>query len=235
MKKLSFCIIITAFLITGCSPVEKIPTAEIPDFEIVPSEPTAQIEKTSPSKIMLKQDDNTGEIMTALKKEPEDNPEPTSSPTPVVKPEPIITATWLKTTLTDIKTDKTFRISDFAGKPILLESFAVWCPTCTKQQNEIKKLHDIVGDSVISISLDTDPNEDSSKVLNHVNQHGFDWKYAISPNSLTQSLVNEFGISVVNAPGAPVILICSDQSFRFLDRGVKKVKELQQEINKGCK
>ena len=45
---------------------------------------------------------------------------------------------WKETKLKDIKTGKEFKISDFAGKSILLESFAVWCPTCTKQQNEIK-------------------------------------------------------------------------------------------------
>ncbi|PIN92559.1 hypothetical protein COU56_04225, partial [Candidatus Pacearchaeota archaeon CG10_big_fil_rev_8_21_14_0_10_31_9] len=37
---------------------------------------------------------------------------------------------WMNTELNDISTGETFKISDFEGKPVLLESFAVWCPTC---------------------------------------------------------------------------------------------------------
>jgi thiol-disulfide isomerase/thioredoxin len=141
---------------------------------------------------------------------------------------------WQDIDLADIKTGETFRISDFAGKPILLESFAVWCPTCTKQQREIKKLHEEVGDTIVSISIDTDINEDADTVLDHINQNGFDWRYTISPISLTQSLIEIFGVGVVNAPSAPVVLICEDQSYRLLPRGTKSSQELKVEIAKGC-
>ncbi len=138
-------------------------------------------------------------------------------------------AEWLSTPLTDIATNQQFTLDQF-NTPILLESFAVWCPTCTKQQNIIKDLHEIVGDTVTSISLDTDPNEDTAIVQNHINQHGFDWYYAISPPELTQSLIDQFGINVVNAPRAPIVLICPDHSARLLKNGLKSVEELQQEI-----
>ena len=65
---------------------------------------------------------------------------------------------WMDIELTDVRTGQTFRISDFSGKPILLESFAVWCPTCLRQQNEIKKVKSSEGDDIVHISLDTDPN-----------------------------------------------------------------------------
>ena len=64
------------------------------------------------------------------------------------------TSTWKDVQLKDINTQTSFKISDF-NKPILLESFAVWCPKCTSQQEKIKELHEEVGDSVISISLNT--------------------------------------------------------------------------------
>ena len=135
----------------------------------------------------------------------------------------------LNTELKDIKTQQNYKISDFSDKPVLLESFAVWCPTCTKQQQEIKKLHEEIGDSVISISLDTDPNEDESRVLDHIEKNGFDWYYSISPIEFTQTLIDEFGISIVNAPSAPVILICNNEA-RKLDSGVKDVNELKKEL-----
>jgi len=124
-----------------------------------------------------------------------------------------------------------FKISDF-DKPILLESFAVWCPTCKRQQDEVKALHEEVGDDVVSISIDTDPNEDANKVTGHVNKYGYDWRFAVAPIEMTQSLIDEFGLSVVNAPGAPVIIICQDGSSKLLPRGVKSASELKTEIDR---
>lgn len=140
---------------------------------------------------------------------------------------------WKDIELVDISTGKTFKISDFKGKPVLLESFAVWCPTCKRQQDEIKKLHEEDA-SIVSVSLDTDPNEDEKKVVEHAKKYGYDWHFVVSPVSLTRELIDEFGTQVVNAPSAPVILICEDQSARLLKRGVKSVDTLRQEIQKGC-
>lgn len=141
----------------------------------------------------------------------------------------IINQVILNTELKDIATGKTFKISDFEEKPVLLESFAVWCPTCTAQQKETKKFHEEVGDSVISISLDTDPNEDESRVLEHIEKNGFNWYYVVSPVEFTQALIDEFGIGIVNAPSVPMLLIC-DNEARKLDSGIKSISELKKEI-----
>lgn len=147
---------------------------------------------------------------------------------------PEISSDWKSTELKDVTTGKTFQISDFKGRPILLESFAVWCPTCLQQQKEINKLRSIEGDAIIHISLDTDPNEDEKIVRDHITRNNFDWFFAVSPIEMTRALIDEFGNSVVNAPAAPVVLICEDQSSRLLRRGVKSADELKQEISKGC-
>ena len=145
------------------------------------------------------------------------------------------TRSWMEFELEDIRTGETFRISDFQGKPILLESFAVWCPTCTKQQREIKKLHDEIGDDIISISLDTDPNEDTEIIRAHINTNDFTWYYTISPIEMTQALIDEFGNSIISAPSAPMVLICEDLSYRKLGGfSSRSVDKLKQEIAKGC-
>jgi thiol-disulfide isomerase/thioredoxin len=141
---------------------------------------------------------------------------------------------WMDIELSDIATGETFKISDFKGTPILLESFAVWCPTCLRQQREIGKLKAREGDAIIHISIDTDPHEDEARVREHLETYGFDWYFAVSPLELTQALVDEFGLRVVSAPSAPVMLICENQSTRFLRSGVKSSDELLSEINQGC-
>jgi len=142
---------------------------------------------------------------------------------------------WRTTELIDVSSGESFRIEDFEGKkPVLLESFAVWCPFCTAQQQEIKKLHDKIGEDFVSISLDTDPNEDADKVRGHLETYGFDWRYAISPIESTQSLIKDFGISIVNAPSAPVVLICENGEAHKLKSGIKDAEFLEQEINNKC-
>jgi peroxiredoxin len=138
---------------------------------------------------------------------------------------------WLATELTDVSTGETFTIAEFAGTPVLLESFAVWCPICTNQQKQVRALHEEVGDEVISIALNTDPNEDHGNVNAHLERHGFDWRYTVAPVELILALKEEFGVGILNAPSAPMVLICPDQSVReMLRRGVKRADFLQEQI-----
>lgn len=143
------------------------------------------------------------------------------------------TSAWMDMELKDVRTGTKFKVSDFRGKPVLFESFAVWCPTCTKQQREVKKLHE-TRDDIITISVDTDPNEDESKVLEHVTRNGFDWLYAVAPVEMTRMLIDEFGVGIVNAPAVPMVLICEDGSTRFLKRGVRSPAKLEEEVAAGC-
>jgi len=142
---------------------------------------------------------------------------------------------WMNVELTDVNSGDIFKVSEFRGKPVLLETFAVWCPTCTKQQRNLRKLHDTVGEDVISISLDVDPNEDEERVKEHTQNNGFNWRYSVAPIEMTKSLIDDFGASIVSAPSSPMILICEDGSFRKLGGfGARSADKLQEEIARGC-
>ncbi len=137
-------------------------------------------------------------------------------------------ANWIDVELKDVLTGDVFRLSDF-DKPIILESFAVWCPTCKRQQDEIQGLIDS-GDDSIHVSMNTDPNEDENKVIEHVNRYGYTWPFVVFPKDATKTLIEEFGNGVVNAPGAPILLICPNGESRLLKSGVKSAGELKEEI-----
>ena len=134
-------------------------------------------------------------------------------------------AFWLEADLRDISTGETFSISEFRGTPVLVESFAVWCPICTRQQQESKKVKES-GADVVSVAINTDQNEDEKKVLDHIERHGFDWHYAVASAQVTDSLIDEFGLGIVTAPQAPMILVCGDQTVHRLRNGVKPADEL---------
>ncbi len=55
------------------------------------------------------------------------DPAPDTTPAaPPAQPDDPAGLAWLDTELTDVVTGETFRISDFAGRPVLIKSFAVW-------------------------------------------------------------------------------------------------------------
>lgn len=141
---------------------------------------------------------------------------------------------WEDVPLKDVRTGKGFKISDFRGQPVLVESFAVWCPQCRRQQDEIVKLHKDVGDSVVSVSIDTDPNEDEGAVIEHLDRYGYEWRFAIDAGGFAKKLVDEFGVQVVNAPATPIVLVCEDGESRLLEFGIKGPGRLKQAIEEGC-
>ncbi len=143
-------------------------------------------------------------------------------------------ADWKDVELKDVKTGETFKISDFSDTTILLQSFAVWCPTCKSQQDEFEKLKRDEGDDIKIVSVDTDPNEKTSRVIKHIDRFGYDWVFSIDHNNFAKKLVDEFGINVVNAPASPVILIDKDQNSRLLRSGLKRKDRLKEEIEKGA-
>lgn len=136
-------------------------------------------------------------------------------------------ASWREVELTDIQSGNSFTISQFEGRPVLLEFFAVWCPVCTDQQKVLRDVTDRKDDLVV-ISLNTDPNEDADRVRSHLEDYdGFDWRYAIAPSAMTQSLIDQFGSVIATPPAAPIVRVCPDGAGSLVgDRGVKPADEL---------
>lgn len=139
---------------------------------------------------------------------------------------------WLNIQLKDVLTDRPFKLADFKGKVVVLETMAVWCTTCTRQQIEIRKAHSQWGDDVISVSLDIDPNEDGALLRKYAKANGFNWPFAISPPELSQQLEKMFGAAILNPPSTPVVIIDRDQSARLLKFGLKSTRELVAEISR---
>jgi len=142
---------------------------------------------------------------------------------------------WMDSELCNVRDGEVFTIGQF-DKPVLLESFAVWCPICTQQQKKTKELHDgEFGDEFISISLDTDPNEDEAIVRSHTNANGFTWRYSVAPAEVTQMLINDLTLAIINPPTVPMVLVCPDGNFRRLSgTRVRSAEKLREEIEAGC-
>ncbi|MBK7449448.1 MAG: hypothetical protein IPJ47_08455 [Anaerolineales bacterium] len=53
---------------------------------------------------------------------------------------------WFGIPLTNVRTNETFTIQDLKGKVVLVETMAVWCPNCLKQQGQVQELHTLLGE-----------------------------------------------------------------------------------------
>lgn len=139
---------------------------------------------------------------------------------------------WFNVKMTDVQTGQAFSINDFAGKVVLIETMAQWCPTCRHQEEQVKKLHDLLGNRAdfVSVSLDVDLHEDTASLQKYANAFGFDWHYAIAPLEVQRALGNLYNAQYLNPPLAPMLLIDRKGQVYGLPYGLKSAEQLQKTI-----
>ena len=142
------------------------------------------------------------------------------------------TPEWFDMELVDAQTGETFTMNDFAGKTVLVETMAIWCPTCIFQGNEVRKLHEALGhpDDLISVSLDVDYNEDQASLKEYVSEWGFDWHFAVAPLLVARALGNLYSAEYLNPPLSPMLIIDPDGNVHQLEYGKKDAETLQEAV-----
>lgn len=139
---------------------------------------------------------------------------------------------WQNEVLKDVNLQSDFRIADFSGKVVLLETMAIWCTTCKRQQQEVVSLHQILGDrdDLVTVVLDVDPNEDANSLAQYSVDNGFNWVYAISTSEVSRGIASSFGDQFLNPSSAPMIVIDKDGIAHPLPFGVKTASELLAQV-----
>jgi cytochrome oxidase Cu insertion factor (SCO1/SenC/PrrC family) len=152
---------------------------------------------------------------------------PTSEPVSSPQKAPA-TPEWFDIELTDAQTGETFTMNDYAGKVVLVETMAIWCPNCLFQANEVRKLHKLLDnpEDVISVSLDVDVNEDTASLKEYSEEYGFEWHYAIAPLGVARALGNLYSAQYLNPPLSPMLIIDRDRQVHLLEYGKKSAETL---------
>jgi cytochrome oxidase Cu insertion factor (SCO1/SenC/PrrC family) len=140
---------------------------------------------------------------------------------------------WFGVELTDVNSGHTFKVSDFKGQVVLVETMAVWCTTCLSQQEQIQALHTALGkqDGLVSLSIDIDPNEDTGILKTHAQGHGFDWLFAVAPREVAHEIGQLYGDQFLNPPSAPMFIIDRQGQAHPLPFGVKSASALQEALS----
>ena len=136
---------------------------------------------------------------------------------------------WFAIKMTDVQTGKTFTINNFAGKVVLIQTMAQWCPTCASQQIEVDKMYKLLGNpnDLISITMDVDLNEDEASLKKYAAFLGFDWYYAVAPLEVARALGNLYSAEYLNPPLSPMLIIDRAGNAHQLDYGVKNAETLR--------
>jgi hypothetical protein len=147
-------------------------------------------------------------------------------PTPTPIPE------WFTHALTDVRTGEGFTINDFAGKVVLIQAMAQWCPNCIFQQAETREMITLLDnpEDLVVISLDVDLHEDEASLKQYTQDFGFEWRFAVAPVEVLRALGNLYSAEYLNPPVDPMLLIDRQGDAHQLDYGLKKAGELQETI-----
>jgi thiol-disulfide isomerase/thioredoxin len=145
---------------------------------------------------------------------------------------PFTAPDWFKIAMTDVRTDTTFTINDFAGKVVLIETIAQWCPNCLFQQGEMRNLRQQLGNpqDLIVISLDVDVHEDEASLKKYTADFGFDWRFAVARLEVARAFGNLYSAEYLNPPLDPMLLIDRQGTVYQLPYGLKQADTLQKSV-----
>ena len=135
---------------------------------------------------------------------------------------------WFKASLTDVRSGETFTIADFKGQVVLVETLAMWCSNCLKQQGQVLALHDLIGerDDFVSLGIDIDPNENAAALSSYIDNNGFDWLYTVAPTEVAREIGQLYGDQFLNPPSTPMLIIDRNGEVHPLPFGIKSADSL---------
>jgi len=197
-------LLITALLLAACSPSAAPPPA-MPEKE------------TAPAAEMMKEE-------TPMASSPETIMENSESQ--------MAWPAWTTTEVVNVNNGETFKVADFQGKVILVETLAMWCSNCMKQQQQVKALHEKLADrsDFVSIGLGIDINENLEDLQQYASKNGFDWVYTVATKEMAQEIGSTYGNQFLNPPSTPILLIDKQGEVHILPFGIKSADDLEAAI-----
>jgi len=134
---------------------------------------------------------------------------------------------WFSEPLTNARNGETFTIADFKGKVILVETMAIWCSNCLKQQQQVYDLHQMFdADNFVSVGIDIDSRENIEALNAYIIDNEFNWYYAVAPEHVAREIGNLYGSQFLNPPSTPMLIIDSHGEVHTLPFGIKDAEVL---------
>ncbi|MCY4553276.1 MAG: redoxin domain-containing protein [Candidatus Poribacteria bacterium] len=94
---------------------------------------------------------------------------------------------------------KLISLSDYRGKVVLLDFWAVWCGPCLTEMPNVKRVYDTYKDKgfdIIGVSLDTD----ETRLRNYLKKNNIAWRQIFSGQKWKSPLAQQYHIRSIPAP-----------------------------------
>nr|WP_319538856.1 redoxin domain-containing protein [uncultured Methanospirillum sp.] len=143
-------------------------------------------------------------------------------------------SSWMTVPITDVMTGRQTTIVDLAdeGKPVIIHSFAVWCPACSIQLRETAKLLKENPGAYTVLGIDFDSRENTEMIKSHVEKNQFVGMYIAAPTDLTRGLIQTVGPRVVQS--LPQTLIICNKKVTYVGDGAFPEAKLKSILSELC-
>ena len=140
---------------------------------------------------------------------------------------------WFSAELSDVNSGATLTVADlFKDQVVLVETMAIWCSNCLRQQQEVRALHEALGerDELVTLVLDVDANEDAGNLKAYAEKHDFTWLYAVAPREVAREIGQLYGDQFLNPPSTPMLIVDRQGEVHLLPFGHKTAEDLQEAL-----
>lgn len=118
---------------------------------------------------------------------------------------------------------KTVRLADFAGKPLVINSWAAWCPFCRKELVDFVTVQKEFGDKVIVIAVDRAESRDTAKKYTDELGVTGDMVFLLDPSDSFYQSIGGFSMP-------ETVFVNSNGDIVFHKRGPMDVKEMRERM-----
>ncbi|MBI1971311.1 MAG: TlpA family protein disulfide reductase [Candidatus Wildermuthbacteria bacterium] len=120
---------------------------------------------------------------------------------------------------------KEIALSDFAGKPLVINSWAAWCPFCREELKDFSAVQKELGDTVVIIAIDRAENLQTAKSYSDALGVTQDLVFLLDPDDSFYRTIGGFSMPET---------IFLDKTGTIVDhkRGPMKQDEIKQRIEK---
>jgi hypothetical protein len=210
MKRLTFLLLIVLLVVTACGGETTVSSVVSNPTAVTVSEPTTA-SVIDPTAVTV------SDPTTA----------PVNEPAIVATDVPAEPVTWRNLPLRDARTGETFTLADFAGQTVFVHPMAVWCTNCRASQGVIRD--SVIGQldpqQVVFLSLDIETDLTDTALVAYADQNGFPWTFAVATPQILESLIAEFGRTVVTPPSQPHFIISPNGTVTSLMTGSPSAEE----------
>jgi thiol-disulfide isomerase/thioredoxin len=120
---------------------------------------------------------------------------------------------------------KIVSLADFAGKPLLINSWAAWCPFCRQELPDFAKAKKEFGDKVVIIAIDRAESRDTAKKYTDELGVTNDLIFLLDPSDSFYQSIGGFSMP-------ETIFVDKNENIVEHKRGPMDVNEMRQKIQK---